>query len=99
MWVEPDFSVPRLFFPLLKLSLSFKRRSKNSWWKTKFLFKVFWPRHSLMSSEGWRCNFFTHPEAAKTAKSQTPLAMSVANRQSDLWPKSGGHPLLPVLQY
>jgi hypothetical protein len=46
--------------------------------------RVLWQEHSLVSPKGWRCNFLTHPEAPKVAKSQTSPAMSVANRQSDL---------------
>jgi hypothetical protein len=47
MWADPDFSAPRLFFSLslnsnsLSLSRSdlLKRRSENSWWKGKLVFK------------------------------------------------------------
>jgi hypothetical protein len=34
-----------------------------------------------VSPKGWRCNFLTHPEAPKLAKSRTPPAMSIANNQ------------------
>jgi hypothetical protein len=43
--------------------------------------KVFWLGHSLVSPKAWRCNFLTHPEDPKAAKSQTPPAMSLANSQ------------------
>jgi hypothetical protein len=78
------------FVPLLKHELSLsrsdplKKRSENSQWKGKFVFKsqkVFWPGHSLVSLKVWRCNFLTCPEAPKVAKSQTSPAMSMANNQ------------------
>jgi hypothetical protein len=91
-WVEPEFSAQRLFCFLslnsnsLSLSRSdpLKRKSKNSQWKRKFVFKlkkVFWLGHSLMSRKGWRCNFLTRPEGPKAAKSQILPAMSEANNQ------------------
>jgi hypothetical protein len=81
------------FFPLLKCLFSLsksdplKRRSKNSQWEGKFVFKpqkVFWLGHYPLSPKGWRCNFLTRPEAPKASKTQTPPAKSMANRQSDL---------------
>ena len=67
--------------------LTRKGWSENSWRKGKFVFKpqkVFWPGHSLVSPKGWRRNFLTRSEAPKAAKSWTPPAMSVADKQSDL---------------
>jgi hypothetical protein len=81
---------------------------KNSRWEGKFVFKpkkVFWLGHSSVSPKGWRRNFLTCPKAPKTAKSRTPPAMSAANNQISYdsfmvsMAKSGGHLLLPVLQY
>jgi hypothetical protein len=42
---------------------------------------MLWPGHYPVSPEGWRCNFLTHPEALKAARSWTPPAMSEANNQ------------------
>jgi hypothetical protein len=62
VWVEPDFSAPRLFSFFLSLNSNFlsrsdplKRRSENGRWEGKFVFKpqkVFWPGHSPVSPKG-----------------------------------------------
>jgi hypothetical protein len=65
--------------------------------------KVFWPGHSPVSPKGWRRNFLTRPEApvldlpSHVRGKQTTRSLMLSSWF--LWPKSGGHLLLPVLQY
>jgi hypothetical protein len=83
----------KAFIPPLKFSLflfqdltHLGRGPKTAGGKDSFSssYKGVLSRAVSVSPEGWRCNFLTCPEAPKVAKSQTPPAMSRANRQSDL---------------